>query len=166
MAGAVRIGLAAGADNYGAAKRVAWITILIAIMGILTFAIPIALMPEYIAALYMDESKSDNAQVVALAALFLPIASGFMFFDAIQVAANQLLRGLKDVQIPMYLTGISYWVIGFPIALWLGLHSPVGAVGVWYGLMAGLIAASIFLGWRLVYVLRASNWSRLRLQED
>ena len=72
-----------------------------------------------------------------------------MLFDASQVAANQLLRGLKDVNWPMVLTGISYWVIGFPIAYYLGLKTDIGANGVWYGLMAGLIAASILLGWRL-----------------
>lgn len=161
MAGAVRIGLATGAENHLAAKRVAWATMITAVIGISIFAVTIGLFPDFVAALYMDESKSDNAQVVAMAAIFLPIAGGFMFFDAVQVSANQLLRGLKDVQIPMYMTGVSYWLIGFPVAYGLGLHSDVGAIGVWYGLMAGLIAASIFLGLRLRYVLRPSNWDYL-----
>ena len=77
-----------------------------------------------------------------------------MFFDALQVAANQLLRGLKDVNWPMLYTGISYWVIGFPVAYILALKTDIGANGVWYGLMAGLIAASILLGGRLYRQLR------------
>jgi len=77
-----------------------------------------------------------------------------MFFDSVQVAANQLLRGLKDVKWPMMFTGISYWVVGFPVAYILALKTEVGANGVWYGLMAGLIVAAILLGARLIRQLR------------
>jgi len=81
-----------------------------------------------------------------------------MFFDSVQVAANQLLRGLKDVRWPMIFTGISYWVVGFPQLLGRGLsrrlYIEVGANGVWYGLMAGLIVAAILLGARLIRQLR------------
>ena len=80
MAGAIRIGLATGADNHPAAKRAAVVTMIAATIGILVFAIPIALIPDIIANLYMDETKPDNAQVIALVALFLPIACGFMLF--------------------------------------------------------------------------------------
>ena len=93
--------------------------------------------------------KAENAKAIALVIGFLPIAAAFMLFDSIQVAANQLLRGLKDVTWPMIFTGISYWVIGFPVAYILALKTNIGANGVWYGLMAGLITASILLGGRL-----------------
>ena len=149
MAGAVRIGLAEGAGNKVAVRRCAGVTLIAAVCGIMLMAIPITLAPEFITSLYLDLEKPDNAQVIALVIGFLPIAAAFMLFDASQVAANQLLRGLKDVKWPMVLTGISYWVIGFPIAYYLGLKTDIGANGVWYGLMAGLIAASILLGWRL-----------------
>jgi len=83
------------------------------------------------------------------------MAAAFMFFDAAQVAINQLLRGLSDVRWPMFITGISYWVIGFPVAFILALHTDIGAPGVWYGLMAGLVAAFIGLGIRLWLQLRS-----------
>ena len=54
----------------------------------------------------------------------------------------------------MLYTGISYWVIGFPVAYILALKTDIGVNGVWYGLMAGLIAASILLGGRLYRQLR------------
>ncbi|MEE9347849.1 MAG: MATE family efflux transporter [Robiginitomaculum sp.] len=154
MAGSVRMGLAVGAGNRGAMKRVSVTTILACIVGIGFAAIPIALFPDMVSGLYLDTSKPDSAQVVALVATFLPIAAGFMLFDSVQVAANQLLRGLKDVRWPMALTGFSYWMVGFPVAYWLGLHTDFGARGVWYGLLAGLSTASVLLGyrlWRLVW---------------
>lgn len=154
MAGAVRIGLARGAKNKPAEKRASSTTILSCIIAIGIFAIPIALMPETIAALYLNLEEAENIEVIAFVITFLPIAAAFMFADAIQVACNQLLRGLKDVTVPMWITGISYWVVGFPVAYYLGLHSPLGPKGVWYGLMAGLTCAAIGLGIRLAQQLR------------
>lgn len=150
MAGAVRIGLATGAGNNKAARRAASTTVVACICAIMTIAIPVAIFPEITASLFLDLDKEINSNVINLVIGFLPIATGFMFFDSVQVAANQLLRGLKDVNWPMLLTGISYWLFGFPIAYILALKTNVGPNGVWYGLMAGLALASVLLGSRLI----------------
>ncbi len=55
------------------------------------------------------------------------------------------LRGLQDVKIPMYITFVAYWVIGFPISYYLGKHTDLKATGIWIGLLAGLSAAALFL---------------------
>jgi len=149
MAGAVRIGLAKGAGDIAATKRVASVTIVVSIASIIALAIPIAYFPHTVAAFYLDLNDPKNSAVIDLIIVFLPIAAAFMVFDAAQVAANQLLRGLKDVRWPMLLSGVSYWLIGFPVAAILGLYTSFGAAGIWYGLMAGLIAATILLGGRL-----------------
>jgi len=158
MAGAVRVGLAKGAGNPAAIKRAGLLTIITSVVGITLFAVPVALWPHGVASLYMDTDmgtgKPDNQLVVALVASFLPIAAAFMFFDALQVAANQILRGLKDVKWPMLYTGFSYWVVGFPTVFYLAIYTPLGAKGVWYGLLVGLLLASVFLSyrfWRLAW---------------
>ena len=149
MAGAARIGLAVGAGSDLAIKRVSLATFVLAISSISLIGIPVALWPEATAALYMTEHVEDAVAVLTLVVSFLPIAVGFMLFDATQVAANQLLRGMKDVRWPMVLTCISYWVVGFSAAYYFGLHTELGAKGVWYGLLAGLFTASILLSLRL-----------------
>lgn len=148
MAGAVRVGLAEGAGNRNAVKRSATVTMVAAILSVIALALILALFPNGVAAFYLDPEDPANAPVIELVLLFLPIAAAFMVFDAAQVAANQVLRGLKDVQWPMYLCGVSYWLIGFPVAAVLGASS-LGAVGIWYGLTAGLFAATVLLGGRL-----------------
>ncbi len=160
MAGSVRVGLAAGAGNHAAVKRAGLLTIFVSIIAIGFAAVPITLFPDFISGLYLDNSSTggatgggeDKIAVHNFVIVFLPLAAAFMFFDSIQVAANQLLRGLKDVRAPMWLTGISYWVIGFPTAWYLGLKTEVGPNGIWYGLMVGLITASILLGGRLYWL--------------
>jgi MATE family multidrug resistance protein len=150
MAGAVRIGLARGANNLPAQRRASTTTIAASVLAIAVFAIPMALYPEGFARLYLNIDDPENQKVIAFVLTFIPIAAAFAFFDAVQVACNQLLRGLKDVNWTMFLTAISYWLIGFPVAYYLALHTDIGAKGVWYGLLAGLIAAFIFLGIRLL----------------
>ena len=152
MAGGVRVGLAAGAENPEGVRRSGLASILVCIVLIMCFAIPIALWPNGIAQIYLNVAEPGNETVVSLVTVFLPIAAAFMLFDATQVAANQLLRGLKDVTVPMWMTGISYWIVGFPLAWYLGLHTEFAAAGVWIGLLVSLICASIFLGGRFYWM--------------
>ena len=65
--------------------------------------------------------------------------------DGIQVVVLGALRGLQDVKIPMYITFVAYWLIGFPISFYLGKYTELKAVGIWIGLLAGLSAAALFL---------------------
>jgi len=153
MAGAVRIGLARGAQNRLAEKRAASTTLLSCIVAISLFTIPITIFPQQISYIYLNIDKPENAIVAQFVISFLPLAAAFALFDAVQVGANQLLRGLKDVKAPIWITGISYWLIGFPVAYYFGLHTDYGASGVWFGLMAGLFCAATGLGIRLLWQL-------------
>jgi MATE family multidrug resistance protein len=87
----------------------------------------------------------DNQEVVLISAKLLLVAAVFQISDGIQVVVLGALRGLQDVKIPMYITFIAYWIIGFPISYYLGEYTQLKAVGVWLGLLAGLTAAAFFL---------------------
>ena len=150
MGGAVRIGLAEGAANAPARTRAAVSTLVISALLMAVIAAFVATQGGLITSAYLGvEPKPDDVAVRDLVLLFLPVAAAFMVVDALQVAANQLLRGLKDVTVPVFITGVSYWVIGFPLCWYLAFHTPLGAVGVWWGLAGGLLAAFIGLGTRL-----------------
>lgn len=157
MAGATRVGLKAGASDMDGVRRAALVSIIACIGAIMIMAIPMMFAPGVIAGLYLDTDLPENAAVIALVVSFLPIAAAFALFDAIQVAANQALRGLKDVRIPMVMTFVSYWVIGFTLSAWLGLGTALGARGVWFGLLASLAAASILLSIRLWMMTRETD---------
>jgi len=167
MAGSVRVGLAAGARNHEAVKRAAVITLILSVLGIGLFAVPVTLIPEFIAGLYLDSGGGEDKRAVQKWVIaFLPLAAGFMIFDAVQVASNQILRGLKDVRAPIWLTGISFWLIGFPAAWYLGLRTDIGAYGIWYGLMASLIMASILLGGRLYWIVWKTGRYKLLVKPE
>jgi len=158
MAGSVRVGLAAGAGDHAGVLRATWVIIGLCAATMTCAGLFVGIFPNFVAGLYLSPAKPENDVVLALIASFLPIAAAFMVFDGVQVAANQALRGLKDVRLPMIFTGISYWVIGFPVAAILGLFTSVGAHGIWWGLLTGLLAASILLGGRLYWLVKAKSY--------
>ena len=83
--------------------------------------------------------------MLALAVLLMPIAGVFQVFDGLQVVAIGLLRGLGDTRVPMLVNIVGFWCIGMPASLWLGFGVGYGAVGLWWGLVAGLVMVATFL---------------------
>lgn len=154
MAATVRVGLAAGAADIAGARRAGFTAIAIGAGFMSTTAVILALFPHQIAALYFAADNADNAEVLRLAALFLQIAAAFQIFDGIQVVASLSLRGLKDARTPMWIAGAAYWLIGFPLCIWLGVGLHWQGFGVWIGLAFALMAAAILLSWRFVSLTR------------
>jgi MATE family multidrug resistance protein len=87
---------------------------------------------------------TDKA-VIYFAAQLLILAAFFQLFDGTQVVGLGILRGMGDVKYPTVITFLAYWVVGLPIGYWCGMHLKLGAVGVWYGLVLGLMTSSILL---------------------
>ncbi|OXA84979.1 MATE family efflux transporter [Flavobacterium hercynium] len=94
----------------------------------------------------------DNEEVIAIASKLVLIAAVFQISDGIQVVVLGALRGLQDVKVPMYITFVAYWLIGFPVSYYLSEYTTLKAEGVWIGLLAGLTAAAIFLYLRFHYL--------------
>lgn len=91
---------------------------------------------------------TNDIAVVEIAAQLLIIAGFFQLFDGTQVVGLGVLRGIGDVNIPTFITFLSYWVIGIPVGYFLGMHLGLGVKGIWYGLTFGLLTASILLFFR------------------
>lgn len=145
QAATVRVGLAAGASDAPGLRRAGWIAILmgIAFMGFTALVFGFAAAP--LVALYFPDRASA---VFDLAVLYLGIAALFQLVDGAQAVANGALRGLKDTATPMVITVIGYWLIGFPVAIWFGLFTPLRGTGVWIGLVVGLTVVAMMLVWR------------------
>jgi MATE family multidrug resistance protein len=112
-------------------------------------ALLILVASRSIAALY-----TRDPAVAALAASLLLIAAAFQLSDGLQVGAMGALRGFKDARVPLVICTVSYWVIGFPLALWFGVIKGGGPAPVWYGLIAGLSVAAIALNLRFLWLSR------------
>jgi MATE family multidrug resistance protein len=106
------------------------------------------LAPEALVSLYVDPDDPARPEVLRVGVMLLALAALFQLFDAAQVLALGLLRGMHDTRVPMVMAVISYWVVGAPAAYALGFPGGLGARGVWLGLTLGLVCASALLMWR------------------
>ncbi|MEY2868926.1 MAG: hypothetical protein RIR01_1391, partial [Bacteroidota bacterium] len=77
-------------------------------------------------------------------------AAVFQISDGIQAVVLGALRGLQDAKVPMYITFVAYWVVGFPVSVYLGFYTSLQAIGIWIGLLAGLTTAALFLYIRFI----------------
>ena len=148
QAGTVRVGVAYGRGDQLGIVRAAWAVLVIAATIAVAGGLLFALVPTTLASIFLDRAGKDSAAVLAIAGPFVVVAGIFQLVDGLQAIAAGLLRGLKDTRVPMILALISYWPIGFVCAWVFAFPVGLGGIGVWFGFLAGLSAASIQLNWR------------------
>ena len=145
----IRVSHCKGAADFKNLIIVARSIFLLAIITEAFFAFIFVVFHNYLPHLFLNMSDPaqviDNKEIILVTSKLLLIAAIFQISDGIQVVVLGALRGLQDVKIPMYITFVAYWVIGFPISFYLGKYTDLKAVGVWIGLLAGLTAAALFL---------------------
>jgi MATE family multidrug resistance protein len=144
---AVRVGRAIGAGEERAPRR-AWLVgeglviIYMSVCGALFLSVPRLLTQLF----------TDDLVVMDVAVKLLSIAAAFQIFDGIQGVAGGALRGAADTRFASWANIACHWCVGLPLALFLGFTLSVGAVGLWWGLLSGLVVAAVALSarfWRI-----------------
>lgn len=143
MAITVRVGQAMGRGDVSAARRSGLTGAALAMAFMTCMALLMLTIPHLIVELY-----TRDPEVRRIGAGLLAMAAIFQIFDGLQVAGAGALRGLKDTTVPMVITSIAYWVLGFPLAYWLGISRGGGPTGLWGGLILGLVVAAVLLNLR------------------
>ena len=162
LASSTRVGNLIGEKKPVQAKIAATSTIMLCISGALINSIIIISFGSFIVGLYTTELP-----VLELAVSLILFAAIFQLPDGIQMGALGSLRGYKDTFIPMILLLISYWVFAMPIGYYLtnyGFGDPLGAKGMWFGMIIGLTIFSFLSIFRLRWVIK-SNIKRISVEE-
>jgi MATE family multidrug resistance protein len=144
---AVRVGRAIGAREERGPRR-AWLVgfaLAIGYMG--CCALVFLAWGRALARLFTPDEG-----VVGVAAELLGIAAAFQIFDGIQGVAGGALRGAADTRFASWANVAGHWCVGLPLAVLLGFRMGQGAVGMWWGMMAGLVVVAVVLSarfWRI-----------------
>ena len=137
-AAAVMVGHAIGRGDVAASRRDAVAALVVGVGFMALCAIAFAIVPEALAGLY-----TRDAATFALAATLIPVAAVFQVFDGTQVISASILRGAGDTRVPAILHGLSFWAVGIPLGALIAFRFDQGAIGLWWGLTAGLAAAAV-----------------------
>jgi putative efflux protein, MATE family len=143
MAVTVRVGQTLGAGALNDVRPIAFGGLGMGVGVMACTAVGFLLFPQQIAGLFV----ADPA-VRSVAATLLVIAGMFQIVDGAQIIMMNALRGLSDVSVPMGIAVGSYWGVALPTSWLLAFPVGLGPQGIWIGLAAGLLAASVALTWR------------------
>ncbi|HUL81064.1 MAG TPA: MATE family efflux transporter [Gammaproteobacteria bacterium] len=144
-AAAVIVGHAVGRGDAAGVRRSTSAALIVGAGFMLAMGVLLVGAPGLLARLY-----TSDPDVLALTVLLLPIAGVFQVFDGLQVVSIGLLRGLGDTHVPFIVNIVGFWCIGMPVSLWLGFGLGFGAVGLWWGLVVGLVMVASILIWRVL----------------
>ena len=159
-AAAVRVGHAIGAGDPARTRGAARAALVSGVGFMSCTAGAFLLFPAAIAGVY-----TRDATVVALAAILIPIAGVFQVFDGVQAVSAGILRGAGDTRAPLVVNLLGFWLVGIPVSAFLAFGLQRGAIGLWWGLVAGLAAVAVFLLARVVTVLRRGV-RRVEIERD
>ena len=152
VAAMIRVGNQKGLGAFVDLRRIAKSVFLLTLLIDIVFAVIFILAKDAFPWLYLESSTAaDVVEVATIASSLFLVAAFFQIFDGAQVVALGALRGLQDVIIPTWICFASYGLVGFTTMVYLGLYTPLGAFGVWIGLLSGLVASSLLLYLRFLY---------------
>ncbi len=151
-AGAIRVGNAMGRGRLDLARAAGVSAMLLGCSAMFVVAIFMWVMPHRVAGWIVADP-----QVIKLTAHLLIISGFFQVFDGMQGVLAGVLRGMGQTKAALvrYICGL--WGVGFPLAWLFGIVLDGGAMGVWLGITAGLVAAAVLLCQRFLLLTQKSH---------
>ena len=149
LAISVRVGQALGRGDTRGARLAGFAGIGLCLCFEVLSALSMLLLPHWIVTVY-----TRDASVARIAVGLLYVGAIFQISDGLQTSAAGALRGYKDTRVPMIITVIAYWLVGFPLAWLFGIPLHLGPQMIWVGFIAGLTAAAALLMYRFVRLSR------------
>jgi MATE family multidrug resistance protein len=137
---AVRVGRAVGAREFGGPRRAGLVGLGLTTSYMVGCALILVAGRRLVASLF-----SPDPDVIEAASHLLLIAALFQIADGAQGVMSGALRGAADSRFASIANLVCHWGFGLPVAYALAFFAGWGAPGIWWGLLAGLVAVSVAL---------------------
>ena len=141
---AVRVGHAIGAGDDARARAAIRAGYACGVGFMTLTGLTFLMLPRLLA-----HAFTNDARVIALASVLIPIAGVFQVFDGAQAVGAGVLRGAGDTTAPLVTMLAAYWLVGVPVSAYLGFRTDLRAAGLWWGFVVSLAAVAIFLFLRI-----------------
>jgi MATE family multidrug resistance protein len=139
-AGTVRVGIGVGSRDREATRIAGHVAFVLGVVLMSAAALAFTFFPRPLARL-----MTDDENVIATAIPLFLVAAVFQLSDGVQAVGGGVLRGAGDTKMTFYANIVGHWLIGLPVALYLGFERQLGIVGLWWGLCAGLTVVAVLL---------------------
>lgn len=154
VATSIRVGFLLGNKKLLHARQTAYISLTIAVISALFIAALLLMFKAFFISWF-----TDDPMIMTICFQLIVLLAIYQLSDYLQVTASNVLRGYKDTQSILFITLVSYWIIGLPLGYLLGLTDilvakPMGPAGFWIGIIAGLTFAAVLLISRMIYIQR------------
>jgi MATE family multidrug resistance protein len=144
---AVRVGRAIGEGDERGPRRAGLVG-----LGLVTIYMSACALIFVVFARPLARIFTPDPAVLELSVSLLRIAALFQLADGIQGVASGALRGAADTRFASWANVACHWGVGLPLALLFGFTLERGAVGLWWGLSAGLGVVAAVLTLRFLRI--------------
>ena len=157
----VRASNEVGCNNRSGIKLVLIANLVLALSILSIFCLVYTLFPGQVISLDVNLDDLNYQRVVSEALKYFPVVGVCLLIDCLRVSVNGALRALKDTKYQLAISMIGFWVISFPVIYFLGFKFSWGGVGVWWGVVIGLLATGLMLGYRFIKLVERIELSGL-----
>jgi len=92
---------------------------------------------------YIPYIFTEDEAVVPIASTLLIIAGTLQYVDGLQCIGAAMLRGIKDVRVPMRIALFAYIGVALPLGLYLTFPLGLGAKGMWIAFVVALAIPAV-----------------------
>ncbi len=104
---------------------------------------------------------TDNSQVIEVTVGLLYVAAIFQVFDGLNMVGYSALKGAGDTKTPLYFSVSIHWLIGVPLVYLLSVHTDLGVLGAWLGMLSAMLIQGSFMYLRFYM----GGWKKIKLTE-
>ncbi|WP_111411870.1 MATE family efflux transporter [Billgrantia lactosivorans] len=127
MAAMSLVGQALGRQAHGDAHRWGWDVVRLAWLCLATLALPMALFPDAILAVFLH-----HPDLITFARQPLQLTALMIVIDAAALVLGQALLGAGANRTVMTTTLTLQWLVFLPLAWWVGVVLEQGLLGIWW----------------------------------
>jgi MATE family multidrug resistance protein len=140
-----QVGQAFGRKDKKAIELITFVNIALCSFVMLVVGLCYYLFAKSLIGIDVDFNNPALSNLTHFAMLFLIFVGILQIIEGSRVIILGALRGLKDTLIPMFITFIACWLIALPISYFIAFVLNFDGNGLWIGIIAGTLAATIML---------------------
>jgi putative MATE family efflux protein len=158
MAASVLVGQNIGAGNIERAEDTAILGagisfVFLSFVGILSFVFAPDIVRFFV---------PNDAEVIRQGAVFLRIMAFSFGFLGAQMSLSGVFRASGNMLIPLMFSIVSLWMLQFPIAYILSMHTSLHSVGIWWAFPVSYVLTALLA---IIWFLKG-DWKKKRLIEE